>query len=43
MHPTATDYLYFVADAQGHSQFSVDLKNHAAQVQAYRKAMAGGR
>jgi UPF0755 protein len=34
MHPTATDYLYFVADAQGHSQFSVDLKNHAAQVQA---------
>lgn len=43
MHPAATDYLYFVADAQGHSQFSVDLKSHAAQVQAYRKAMAGGR
>ncbi len=43
MHPTATDYLYFVADAQGHSQFSVDLKSHAAQVQAYRRAAGGGR
>jgi UPF0755 protein len=43
MHPAATNYLYFVADAQGHSQFSVDLKSHAAQVQAYRKASAGGR
>ena len=43
MHPAATDYLYFVADAQGHSQFSVDLKSHAAQVQAYRKAIGGGR
>ena len=38
MHPAHTDYLYFVADAQGHSQFSVDLKSHAAQVQAYREA-----
>jgi UPF0755 protein len=38
MHPAATDYLYFVADAQGHSQFSVDLKQHAEQVAAYRKA-----
>jgi UPF0755 protein len=43
MHPAATNYLYFVADAQGRSQFSVDLKSHAAQVQAYRNAMAGGR
>jgi UPF0755 protein len=43
MHPAATDYLYFVADAQGRSQFSVDLKGHAAQVQAYRKAIAPGR
>jgi UPF0755 protein len=43
MHPAATDYVYFVADAQGHSQFSVDLKSHAAQVQAYRKAAAGVR
>ena len=36
--PARTDFLYFVADAQGHSQFSVDLKQHAAQVQAYRQA-----
>jgi UPF0755 protein len=38
MHPAETNYLYFVADAQGHSQFSVDLKEHARQVQEYRKA-----
>jgi UPF0755 protein len=38
MHPAATNYLYFVADAQGHSQFSVDLKEHARQVQAFREA-----
>jgi UPF0755 protein len=43
MHPAVTDYLYFVADAAGHSQFSVDLKGHAAQVQAYRKAVGGAR
>jgi len=43
MHPAATDYLYFVADAQGRSQFSVDLKGHAAQVQAYRRAIAPSR
>ena len=36
--PAATDYLYFVADAQGHTQFSADLKQHAAQVAAYRAA-----
>ena len=32
LHPTATDYLYFVADAQGHSRFAVDLKTHNANV-----------
>ncbi len=42
MHPATTDYLYFVADAQGHSQFSVGLKEHAQQVQAYRQAIKGG-
>ena len=41
MHPASTDYLYFVADAQGHSRFSKDLKEHAAQVQAFRRAQAG--
>src|SRR5256885_3726357 len=30
--------LYFVADAAGHSVFSSDLKEHAEQVQAYRRA-----
>jgi UPF0755 protein len=38
MHPAQTDYLYFVSDAAGHTRFSVDLKEHAAQVQAYRQA-----
>jgi UPF0755 protein len=38
MHPASTDFLYFVADAQGHSQFSVDLKRHEQQVEAYRRA-----
>lgn len=38
LHPTRTDFLYFVADAQGHSLFSVSLKEHAAQVLAYRQA-----
>jgi UPF0755 protein len=38
MTPAQTDYLYFVADASGHSRFSADLKQHAEQVQAYRQA-----
>ncbi|MDW5265582.1 MULTISPECIES: endolytic transglycosylase MltG [Acidobacteriaceae] len=38
MSPAKTDYLYFVSDAAGHSRFSTDLKEHAAQVQAYREA-----
>jgi UPF0755 protein len=37
--PAPTDYLYFVADAQGHSQFSATLKQHATQVQTYRRAI----
>jgi UPF0755 protein len=37
--PAVTDYLYFVADAQGHSQFSATLKEHAEQVQAYRRTI----
>jgi UPF0755 protein len=41
MKPARTNYLYFVADAQGHSRFSVDLKEHAQQVQAYREAAKG--
>jgi UPF0755 protein len=38
MHPAQTNYLYFVSDAAGHTRFSVDLKEHAQQVQAYRQA-----
>jgi UPF0755 protein len=37
--PASTDYLYFVADAQGHSRFSTTLKEHAEQVQTYRRAV----
>jgi UPF0755 protein len=40
MAPAATDYLYFVSDAQGHSRFSATLKEHGQQVQAYRHAAA---
>jgi UPF0755 protein len=36
--PAQTDYLYFVADAQGHSRFSATLKQHDEQVQEYRRA-----
>lgn len=38
MHPPQTNYLYFVSDAAGHTRFSVGLKEHAEQVQAYRQA-----
>jgi UPF0755 protein len=38
MRPAKTDYLYFVSDAAGHSRFSATLKEHSAQVEAYRHA-----
>jgi len=38
LDPPSTDYLYFVADAQGNTRFSVTLKEHAQQVEAYRRA-----
>lgn len=37
--PAQTDFLYFVADAQGHSRFSATLEEHAKQVQSYRQAV----
>jgi UPF0755 protein len=40
LHPAQTDYLYFVSDAAGHTRFSVGLKEHAEQVQAYRQAQS---
>ena len=36
--PAKTDYLYFVADAQGHSRFASTLEEHSRNVQAYRRA-----
>ena len=37
MEPAKTDYLYFVSDAAGHSRFAASLKEHAENVQAYRR------
>jgi UPF0755 protein len=37
--PAQTDFLYFVADAQGHSRFSATLKQHSEQVQVYRRTL----
>jgi UPF0755 protein len=37
--PSHTDFLYFVADAEGHSRFSTTLKEHSQQVQSYRRAV----
>jgi UPF0755 protein len=38
LHPAQTDYLFFVADAQGHSRFAASLKEHNQNVQSYRRA-----
>jgi UPF0755 protein len=40
MHPANTANLYFVADRNGHTQFSEGLREHAAQVQQYRAGAA---
>jgi UPF0755 protein len=37
-HPAKTDYLYFVADANGHTRFAVTLADHNTNVEAYRAA-----
>ena len=41
MHPAASDYFYFVADAQGHHRFAKTLEEHDKNVAAYRRAMRG--
>jgi UPF0755 protein len=41
MHPTETDYLYFVSDNQGHHRFARTPEEHAQNVQAYRAAVNG--
>jgi UPF0755 protein len=43
MHPTHTDYLYFVSDNQGHHRFSKSLEEHQRNVAEYRRAVGGGR
>jgi len=39
LHPAQTDYLYFVSDNQGHHRFARTDAEHAANVQAYRRAV----
>lgn len=39
MHPAPSDYLYFVADAQGHHKFAKTIEEHDKNVAAYRRAM----
>ena len=41
MHPTHTDYLYFVSDNQGHHRFSRSLEEHQRNVAEYRRAVGG--
>jgi len=48
MHPAASDFLYFVADASasGHSRFATTLEEHERNVSAYRRGLKdaqGGR
>lgn len=43
MHPTHTDYLYFVSDNEGHHRFSRSLEEHQRNVAEYRRAVGGGR
>jgi UPF0755 protein len=39
LHPAKTDYLYFVADANGATKFAATLAEHNANVTAYRAGM----
>ncbi len=36
LHPASTGYLYFVANPDGSTRFARDLREHTANVQAYR-------
>jgi peptidoglycan lytic transglycosylase G len=40
LHPTQTEYLYFVSDNNGHHRFARDMEEHARNVAAYRHAVA---
>lgn len=41
MHPSQSDYYYFVADAAGHHRFARTMEEHNTNVAAYRRAMRG--
>jgi UPF0755 protein len=40
MHPTESEFLYFVSDNNGHHRFSRNAAEHEKNVAAYRKAVA---
>ncbi len=39
LHPESTDFLYFVADGNGHHRFAHSLEEHNRNVAAYRRAL----
>lgn len=39
LHPASTDYLYFVAEANGQTKFASTLEEHNANVTAYRASV----
>ena len=39
MHPTPSQYLFFVSDSNGHHRFARSLEEHNQNVNAYRRAM----
>jgi len=41
LHPAASDYYYFVADAQGHHRFARTIEEHNKNVASYRRAVRG--
>lgn len=43
LHPTATEYLYFVSDGNGHHRFARTLDEHAHNVALYRRTQAAPR
>ncbi len=41
LHPQETEYLYFVANADGSTRFARNLREHEANVQVYRSGQPG--